>query len=1124
MFNISEILKIILILNVFKYTKSELCPYSQDDECETCQLDANKILSLICTRENSSDYKLLDKINLNTQSLRLNFSTYSQITIKYKNFKILPSFLFEHLEINELILASNEIEYILNDTFSGIKSLVSLDLSNNKLKSIDNLTFSFASNIYLNKNGQFEYLTDISLHENPLEFFNVYFSTALGSLKSFGFSYNQIKRLNYGLFDGLVNLENLSLQVNKISFIENFVFIKLERLTLLCLNGNQLTYISQHLFSGLYKLISLRLDFNLIKFIEPGALKHLINLKKLNLMNNMIKSIDTNTFYGLFQIEAIDLGYNNLEVINKDAFYELNYLEYLNLDSNIINHIDQNAFFYAKNLTKLSLKDNLLDINENFLDNLKNLEELDMENNRVRSLNKVNFFNNLRSLKKLKIKSNFVSSIEQVFKGLDMSERITEIDLSSNLLVKLDNGDFPEKFKNLSRLILDNNKITLIGSETFKYMKNLNSLTINDNFLLDIKNFTFSNLSMLKKLELSYNSISNLYRQTFKGLSSLNFLKLNGNYLSRLDDYLFYELTSIIDVYLEDNEIELISDNLFNCSGSGYSSVKKLDLSLNRIKSLTFIRSCLAKLENINLADNVIERIEKIDFKYAESLKFINLSFNRIVYIEKNVFQYPNFQFLYLMNMSSSPAQKFSFNFIEDFSTSLKELDLSFNRIQFMDLVDNNSILFDDLEMLNMDNCFINDVNKINFNLMTKLYNLTLSNNNLDLSFGQSYFSSLIYMKYLTLKNVNISLINSIDSSIFANLIEIDLSYNKIKKIDSFHFKNCIFLFRLNFSHNQIELIEKGAFDDLSNVYFIDLSYNQIKFIRIDEFYSSQYLVHFIINNNNLSMLNTLTSNYFECLKELRLSYNFIREFKSEAYFYEKTGLNYLFLDHNFIREIKNDSFKFLIYLEQLYLNSNQLGFIESNAFHNFNHLEILRLDDNKIVELDKSIFHSLFKLKYLNLSSNRLGFVRRSFFSKLFNLIELDLSSNNLLTIEAFAMASLQKLKDIYLNANKNLNLDKQSLSGLNSIENIYISFEVLLNNLNKINLINSINLSTSKVVMGRTYYKSLNIIGTLNQNKTSFANECSSILYFLKFNIFINLKTEFEISEFFRKCDKIT
>jgi hypothetical protein len=123
-------------------------------------------------------------------------------------------------------------------------------------------------------------------------------------------------------------------------------------------------------------------------------------------------------------------------------------------------------------------------------------------------------------------------------------------------------------------------------------------------------------------------------------------------------------------------------------------------------------------------------------------------------------------------------------------------------------------------------------------------------------------------------------------------------------------------LFRLNFSHNQIELIEKGAFDDLINVYFVDLSYNEIKFLRIDEFYSSQYLVHFIINNNNLSMLNRLTSNYFECLNELRLSNNFISIFNSETFFYEKTGLNYLFLDHNFIQELNNDSFKFLIYLE----------------------------------------------------------------------------------------------------------------------------------------------------------------------------------------------------------------
>ena len=268
--------------------------------------------------------------------------------------------------------------------------------------------------------------------------------------------------------------------------------------------------------------------------------------------------------------------------------------------------------------------------------------------------------------------------------------------------------------------------------------------------------------------------------------------------------------------------------------------------------------------------------------------------------------------------------------------------------------------------------------------------------------------------------------------------------------------------------------------------------------------------------------MRTSARNYFENLNELRLSYNNITRFDCKIYFTEKTkSLNLLFLDHNYIRVITNSSLKFLIYLEELYLNSNEINLIEANAFNNFNHLEILRLDDNKIEELDESMFHSLFKLKYLNLGSNCLRCVKTHFFSKLFNLIDLDLSNNNLLIIEPYSMTSMDKLKNIYLNGNNNLNLNEQSLIGLKSIENIYIDYEILVNETNKLRLINSIDFVITRVIMRKTYFKSIYI--TSNFTSPNVLDECFSILFFSKHNIFLNFKTEYDLTEFFRKCDKI-
>ena len=118
---------------------------------------------------------------------------------------------------------------------------------------------------------------------------------------------------------------------------------------------------------------------------------------------------------------------------------------------------------------------------------------------------------------------------------------------------------------------------------------------------------------------------------------------------------------------------------------------------------------------------------------------------------------------------------------------------------------------------------------------------------------------------------------------------------------------------------------------------------------------------------------------------------------------------------------------------------------------------------------------------------------------------------------------SSLEKLKNLIINDNEDLSLNKQSLVGLNSIENVYISLQVLLKETNQLNLINSINLSISAIIMDRIYYKSINIMASLGQNKTKSEKECSLILYFLKLNYFLNLKTEQEILDFLNNCNKI-
>jgi Leucine-rich repeat (LRR) protein len=436
----NQVFTLIFVLQAFKFVEPEKCPF-EIGECEYCDIDNSNFTSLICNKANG----LLEKIDFDIQSIN-SHSIYRKISIENKNIRTLPSFMFKNLEIETLSLSNNQIEFISLETFSLIKSINALDLSLNNLKSIDNLVLGFQSNILIQ--GQYEQLRVLNLNLNQIESVSLPFTTAFKHLNSLSLLSNQIEKLYYGTFNNLVSLKKLSLKKNKIDYIDGFIFSCLTNLTELILSKNQLTYINRILFKGLVNLDYLSLDFNLIQFIEPDSFVDLINLKYLYLDNNKLKNIESLTLSGLTNLDTLSLSYNYLEVINQYMFLMLPNLKVLILDSNIINRVDQDAFVYSKNLTLLSLNNNFLDGSNNFIEYLDNLEELQIENNRIKS----SLFHFSRNLKKISCKSNYITSITTGLDGL-----LTNLDLSSNRLAKLNNQDF-QNLQNFNELLLNDNR------------------------------------------------------------------------------------------------------------------------------------------------------------------------------------------------------------------------------------------------------------------------------------------------------------------------------------------------------------------------------------------------------------------------------------------------------------------------------------------------------------------------------------------------------------------------------------------------------------------------------------------------------------------------------------------
>ena len=176
-----------IILFLAHHLKSQqLCPY-RPAECEKCNYTDTYNPIIICQRENKTDTELLDKINLNTQLFYSNYSVYDEITIGNKNFKTLPDFLFRNIQIYNLTLVNNKIEYISKDTFIMIKSLQMLDLGLNMLKSIDNLIISSTQH-------QIHYMTglkSIYLDNNRISFIDEFFFRNMIELTELSLAYNQ---------------------------------------------------------------------------------------------------------------------------------------------------------------------------------------------------------------------------------------------------------------------------------------------------------------------------------------------------------------------------------------------------------------------------------------------------------------------------------------------------------------------------------------------------------------------------------------------------------------------------------------------------------------------------------------------------------------------------------------------------------------------------------------------------------------------------------------------------------------------------------------------------------------------------------------------------------------------
>lgn len=210
------------------------------------------------------------------------------------------------------------------------------------------------------------------------------------------------------------------------------------------------------------------------------------NIQKIQLEFQNLTKIKSSAFNGAIYLKEIDLDHNQILYIGEDAFFELNNLTVLTLTKNNLTIIRSNTFAGAINLKRLHLNQNKIEHIEDGALNLPALENILLQNNRLKELSTSLF-----------IQTPWL--IEAVFE--------------ENGLIQI-NDAFTHLHK-LKILILDYNRIEDINLSKLSNLAELNHLSLRKSgFQLndpngDVDNFAkINSSSKLEVLDLAENELA----------------------------------------------------------------------------------------------------------------------------------------------------------------------------------------------------------------------------------------------------------------------------------------------------------------------------------------------------------------------------------------------------------------------------------------------------------------------------------------------------------------------------------------------------------------------------------------------------------------------------------------
>lgn len=493
-----------------------VCQLSSTSELH---LSFNRLKSISLDKLSCSDMSLqpvkLNKLYLDHNQLsNLSFLTLKQLSnlylidVSFNRIECLESNDFRNLEqLKSLIASNNPIKHIDCDLFDQFFNLKTL-----KLVNISMPLNLFVSNLDLldlsqNEIREFKflenqtYLKELYLRRMNFNFSNLDF-TGLSFLEILDLSDNVDDR--QFTFSSVITLKNVTLSNMKIISLSRFEFPKMYLLSYLNISFNQLSFINKSDIDCSL-LIVLDLSYNQIQTLDPDTFQDMLLFKELYLNHNYIRQLPINF---RSSINTIRIEHNVFleKFIIPNHVRSILYVDSLDISNNAIISIDFGLFTN----TDCGLK--TLVINQNQLVSIDN-----------------RFLENFKQLETLKLESNFLNSIEPF--SFRNNEQLVYLNLAENSLWSLDSNIFSNLLQ-LKYLSLSRNRLEYIDETIFSRLVNIETLDISYNRLKIIENNALIKQVLLKDLYLNENEELRIFFNSLVGLQSIINIHISFDFLN----------------------------------------------------------------------------------------------------------------------------------------------------------------------------------------------------------------------------------------------------------------------------------------------------------------------------------------------------------------------------------------------------------------------------------------------------------------------------------------------------------------------------------------------------------------------------------------------------------------